>query len=69
MPQFPSAVHDDPEPRSDDDFVRWLNSRLEGDEPLTPDEQAALIESDADIARGRTVSFEETKRQIGDQAR
>jgi hypothetical protein len=61
MPQSP--------PDLDDGFARWLDSCPEDDEPLTPDEQAALVESEADIAGGRTVSFEEIKRQIGDQAR
>lgn len=55
--------------RGRDAFARWLDSRPEDDEPLTTDEQAALAESDADIAAGRTVSFEEIKRQNGDQAR
>lgn len=46
---------------SDDDFARWLDSRPEDDGPLTPDEQAALAESDVDIAEGRTTSFEAIK--------
>jgi hypothetical protein len=54
--------------RGGDDFTRWLDSRPEDDEPLTPDEQAALAESDADIAAGRTVSFEEIKREFGHPA-
>ncbi|HKG37547.1 MAG TPA: hypothetical protein VKB25_01030 [Conexibacter sp.] len=54
--------------RGADDFTRWLESRPEDDEPLTPDEQAALAESDADIAAGRTVSFEEIKREFGHPA-
>jgi hypothetical protein len=48
-------------PESDDDFTRWLESRPEDDEPLNPEERAALARSDADIAAGRTVSFEEIK--------
>ena len=32
----------------------WLDSRPEDDEPLSPEEHAALAESDADIAAGRT---------------
>jgi hypothetical protein len=54
--------------RGADDFTRWLDSRPEDDEPLTPDEQVALAESDADIAAGRTVSFEEIKREFGHPA-
>jgi hypothetical protein len=45
----------------DDDFARWLKSRAEDDEPLSPDERAALAQSDVDIAEGRTVSFEAIK--------
>jgi hypothetical protein len=48
-----------------DGFARWLDSRPEDDEPLTAEEQAALAESDSDIAAGRTVSFEEIKREFG----
>jgi hypothetical protein len=55
--------HADVSTSSNDDFARWLDSRPEDDEPLTPDEQAALAESDADIAAGHTVSFEEIKRE------
>jgi hypothetical protein len=51
--------------RGCDGFTRWLDSRPEDDEPLTAEEQAALAESDADIAAGRTVSFEEIKREFG----
>jgi hypothetical protein len=47
-----------PAPDLDDGFARWLQSHPEDDEPLPPDEQAALVESDADVAGGRTVSFE-----------
>jgi hypothetical protein len=55
--------------RGGDDFTRWLDSRPEDDEPLTSDQQAALVESDADIvAAGRTVSFEEIKREFGHPA-
>jgi hypothetical protein len=44
-----------------DDFERWLDSRPEDDEPLTDEEREALAESAADIAAGRTVSFDEIK--------
>jgi hypothetical protein len=44
-----------------DDFERWLDSRPEDDELLTDGEREALPESAADIAAGRTVSFEEIK--------
>jgi hypothetical protein len=48
-----------------DEFAHWLDSRPEDDEPLSADERDALLESDADIAAGRTVSFEEIKRELG----
>lgn len=51
--------------RGRDDFTRWLESRPEDDEPLTDEEREALAESAADIATGRTVSFEEIKREFG----
>jgi hypothetical protein len=46
-----------------------------GDDPSDPSSflaesiHAALAESDADIADGRTVSFEEIRRHLDDQAR
>ncbi len=51
--------------RGRDGFARWLDSRPEDDEPLTDEEREALTESAADIAAGRTVSFEEIKREFG----
>lgn len=51
--------------RGRDDFDRWLDSRPEDDEPLTAEERTALAESSADVAAGRTVSFEEIKREFG----
>lgn len=49
-------------------FSDWLDSRPDDDEPLTPKEQAALAESDADIAAGRTLSYQELKQDLGSQA-
>lgn len=49
-------------------FADWLDSRLEDDETLTADDQAALAESDADIAAGRTISYEQVKQDLGSQA-
>jgi hypothetical protein len=54
--------------RGRDDFARWLDSRPEDDEPLTAEERAALAESDADIAAGRTISLDQLKRELGHQA-
>lgn len=45
-------------------FGDWLDSRPEDDEPLSPEEQAALADSDADIAAGRTVSYAEVKQGL-----
>jgi hypothetical protein len=45
-------------------FGDWLDSRPE-DEPLSPDEHAALAASDADIAAGRTVSYAQVKQGLG----
>jgi len=54
--------------RGRDDFARWLDSRPEDDEPLTDEERAALAESDADLAAGRTISLDQLKREMGHQA-
>jgi hypothetical protein len=45
-------------------FGEWLDSRPEDDEPLSPEEQAALTASDADIAVGRTLSYAEVKQGL-----
>lgn len=50
------------------DFGAWLDARPEDDEPLSAEDQAALAESDADIAAGRTVSYEQVKQDLGSQA-
>jgi hypothetical protein len=42
----------------------WLDSRPEHDDPLGPEEQAALAASDADIAAGRTISYAEVKQGL-----
>jgi hypothetical protein len=49
-------------------FGDWLDSRPRDDEPLTPQEQAALAESDADIAAGHTISYEQVKQDLGTHA-
>lgn len=54
--------------RGHDDFARWLDSRPEDDEPLTDGDRAALAESDADIAAGRTISLDQLKRELGHSA-
>jgi hypothetical protein len=45
-------------------FGDWLDSRPEDDEPLSTQEQAALADSDADIAAGRIVSYAEVKQAL-----
>lgn len=49
-------------------FADWLDARPEDDEPLSTEDQAALAESDADIAAGRTICYEQVKRDLGSQA-
>jgi hypothetical protein len=49
-------------------FGDWLDARPEDDEPLSAEEQAALADSDADIADGRTVSYEQVKQELGSEA-
>jgi hypothetical protein len=49
-------------------FADWLDARPEDDDPLSSGDQAALAESDADIAAGRTVSYEQVKRDLGSRA-
>ncbi|MCW3020207.1 MAG: hypothetical protein JWN10_2515 [Solirubrobacterales bacterium] len=49
-------------------FADWLDARPEDDEPLSTEDQAALAGSDADIAAGRTVSYEQVKQDLGSQA-
>ncbi|MBA3807961.1 MAG: hypothetical protein H0X28_06180 [Solirubrobacterales bacterium] len=49
-------------------FGDWLDARPEDDEPLGAEDQAALAESDADVAAGRTVSYAQVKQDLGSQA-
>jgi O6-methylguanine-DNA--protein-cysteine methyltransferase len=49
-------------------FADWLDTRAEDDEPLSAEDQAALAESAADIAAGRTISYEQVKQDLGSQA-
>jgi hypothetical protein len=45
-------------------FGDWLDSRPEDNEPLSPEEQAALADSDADIAAGRTITYARVKQGL-----
>jgi Ser/Thr protein kinase RdoA (MazF antagonist) len=49
-------------------FAGWLDSRPDDDGPLSAEDKAALAESDADIAAGRTVSYEQVRQDLGSQA-
>jgi hypothetical protein len=49
-------------------FADWLDARPEDDESLSAEDQAALAESDDDIAAGRTISHEQIKQDLGSQA-
>ena len=49
-------------------FADWLDARPEDDEPLSAEDQAALTESDHDIADGHTVSYEQVKQDLESQA-
>lgn len=49
-------------------FGDWLDARPEDDEPLSAEDQAALADSEADIAAGRIVSYEQVQQDLGSQA-
>ena len=59
------------------DFIEWLRAKQDRDlppvlrdapwtdEPLTDEERAAIAESEADIASGRTISLEQLEAELG----
>lgn len=47
-----------------DSFLRFLNEAPIDDEPTTPEEEQAVAEAREDVRRGRTIPFEEVKRQL-----
>ncbi len=49
----------------EDPMLSAIANAPEDDEPLTPEEEAAIDEGRADIAAGRTVSLEDVERQYG----
>lgn len=54
---------------ADDPFLRALANAPEDDEPLTPEDIAAIEEGLADLAAGRVISNDELWRRLGhDQA-
>jgi hypothetical protein len=50
--------------RRGESFEQWLQSRPEDDEPLTDADRAALAQSEADVAAGRTLSLEQLKQEL-----
>lgn len=50
--------------RRGESFEQWLHSRPEDDEPLSDADRATLARSDADIATGDTVSFDQIKQEL-----
>ncbi len=48
-----------------DAFLARLRLLPEDDEPLTPEEEAALAEAYGDLTAGRVVSLEQAKRELG----
>jgi hypothetical protein len=47
-----------------DPLTKFLDDAPVDDEPVTPEEEAAIAEAEADIAAGRTVSLEEVMREF-----
>jgi predicted transcriptional regulator len=50
--------------RRSDPFLRYLDAAPIDDEPLTPEEEAAIAAGRADAAAGRVVSFDDLKREL-----
>jgi PHD/YefM family antitoxin component YafN of YafNO toxin-antitoxin module len=48
-----------------DPLTRFLDEAPLDDEPITPEELAAVAEARADVEAGRTVSLDEIKRELG----
>lgn len=49
----------------DDPFLRALADAPEDDEPLTPEDEAAIDEAYRDVAAGRVMSDDELWRRLG----
>ncbi len=49
-----------------DPLTHFLESAPLDDEPVTPEEEAAIAEANADIAAGRLVSMDEIVAEFGD---
>ncbi|MFL5816517.1 MAG: hypothetical protein ACJ76L_02845 [Conexibacter sp.] len=50
--------------RRNDPFLRYLDAAPIDDEPLTPEEEAAIAAGRTDAAAGRVVSFDDLKREL-----
>jgi hypothetical protein len=48
-----------------DPMIAFLDDAPADDEPLTPDEEAAIREAEEDIARGDTINLKELKAELG----
>lgn len=48
-----------------DALTKLLDDAPLDDEPITPEEEAAVAEADAEIAAGQAVSLEEVRREFG----
>jgi hypothetical protein len=46
-------------------MIAFLDDAPADDEPLTPDEEAAIREAEEDIARGDTINLKELKAELG----
>jgi hypothetical protein len=64
MPRSPASRKPVPVP-SEDPVLRALLDAPEDDEPVTPEEEAALEESHREVAAGKVISHAELKRKLG----
>ena len=60
-PRVPAApAHPDEDP-----VVRAFADAPDDDEPVTPEDAAAIVEAEQDLARGDVISHAELKRRLG----
>lgn len=45
-------------------YQAFMNAPYDDDEPLTPEDEAAIAEGEAEWRRGETLSWEEVKRNL-----
>jgi hypothetical protein len=60
--QYIASRHEDK-----DGFTRWLATRPEDDEPLTPQDKEAIAQGRADLAAGRLTPLGEIKRELAEK--